>query len=485
MKSKILALILAVAMVLSTGTGAVSAIEVSDISGHRSETVIREAMALGVIKGYPDGTYRPDGKIKREEFFSIINNVLTVRPDTTTTKLDFIDADPIEWYIPVVKTMVAAKITSGIGWGKVGIGLNITRQEAIKILATIIPTKELPLANPEVMASDRGLIAEWALPYYQIMFKKGYLNNTSGSIGPTVELTREEAAILLLKIKKGETIIAGNANDLVGSAPVTSGGCITTSNHLSANGAFTQGNGTEANPYLVANQEQLNHIREHADEGAHFLLTKDIVISKDFETKPESFLSTATDWSGGNFRPIGSKAEPFEGYFHGGGYTIEGLNIMGTVQAADIANARELASYTGLFGYISDESQIANLGIDKSSISGKEYTGAIVGYSEGILKYCGIGTETIVRGGSFTGGLAGYSGKVTEYSFSKGSITGTTATGALVGRNYGILRNAYLLDTSSNGVVGSSGMTSSIVEIKTLTSKEFADQKIEELLNHN
>jgi S-layer homology domain. len=102
-----------------------------------------------------------------------------------------------------VKTMVAAKITEGIGWGKVGIGLNITRQEAIKILATIIPTRDLSGEPVTVLAKDKDMIADWAAPYYQIMFKKGYLNNTEGTLGPTASLTREEAAILLLKIKKG------------------------------------------------------------------------------------------------------------------------------------------------------------------------------------------------------------------------------------------------------------------------------------------
>lgn len=489
MKRKILPIILTITMVLSmvisSGTGAYAANQVTDITGHRSEATIREAMALGVIKGYPDGTYRPNGLINREEFFSIINNILTVRPVTTNTRLDFIDVDPIEWYIPVVKTMVAAKITSGIGWGKVGIGLKITRQEAIKILATIIPSKNLPKDSIAILATDKASIADWALPYYQIMLKKGYINNTASTLRPMAELTREEAAILLLMIKKNETVIAGNADAIVSDitpVAVTTGGCITAFSHSAADGAFLLGNGTAEDPYKVTTQEQLNHMRQHLTQGAFFVLSNDIKITKDFETNAETFTSTATDWTYGNFQPIGTKASPFIGNFNGSGFKIEGLNIIGTVPAADMVNARELASYAGLFGCINENSQVSNLAIDNSQISGKEYTGGIVGYNEGTVKYAGVGEGTVIKGGSFTGGIVGYNGKLTEKCYSKVNITGKTATGAIVGKNYGVLRYSYWLNTSYPEAAGVSGMNGSIQEVKQLTSQEFTNQNIEQLL---
>jgi len=471
MKRKITGILLAVTMVLTTafssGAGAYAVTQVTDISGHRSEAAILEAIQLGVIKGYPDGTYRPDGLINREEFFSVINNILTVRPDTSATKLNFIDADPIEWYIPVVKTMVEANITNGIGWDKVGIGLKITRQEAVKILATIIPTKDLPAADLEILAKDKGTIATWALPYYQVMFKKGYLNNTEGTLGPAAELTREEAAILLLKIKKGETVIAGNANEI--SASVETG----------------DGTGTLADPYRISTQEQLYQIREKGNQGAYFVLTKDITITKDFEAKVEPFLSSETDWSGGNFRPIGSKEAPFKGFFDGKGYTIRGLSILGTVKTEELLYARELASYVGLFGAIHQSSRISHLAMDDSQFFGKDYTGAIAGYSEGTLKNCGTGENMVVKGISFTGGIAGYNGLLIEKCYSKATVSGQVAAGAIVGRNYGSLAGSYWLNTSSLEAVGSIGMNSTLQEVKALTKIQFADQNIEKLLIEN
>lgn len=493
MRKKILPVILTItmvlSMVLSTGAGAYAAVQVTDIAGHRSEAAIREAIALGVIKGYPDGTYRPDGLINREEFFSIISNILTVKPDITNTKLDFIDVDPIEWYIPVVKTMVAAEITDGIGWDKVGIGQKITQQEAIKILATIIPTKGLPSEAIGILASDAASISRWAVPYYQIMLKKGYIKNTTSTLNPRTELTREAAAILLLKIKKGETVIAGNADEIIPPVispiipdPTTTGGCITTYSHQVSAGAFLRGNGSSESPYEISNQDQLNHMRQHLDQGVFFAIKNDIKITKDFETTPVDFMAADADWSYGNFRPIGTKATPFNGFLNGGGFKIEGLNIIGTVQAADRTDARELASYVGLFGAISGNSRISNLLLDNSQISGREYTGAIVGFSEGLVKNAGVGEGTIVKGGTFTGGIVGYNGLMIEECYSKVTITGKTATGALVGKNYGALRNSYWLGTSYPAAVGVSGMTGSIQEVRQLSSQEFTDQKIEEMI---
>ena len=481
MKSKILAFVLMLTMVLTSAVEVAATVQVTDITGNRSEAIIREAISLGVIKGYPDGTFRPDGLIKREEFFSIINNILTVRPVTTNTKLDFIDVDPIEWYVPVIKTVTEAKITNGIGWGKVGIGLNITRQEAVKILATIIQTKYLPVASVQILANDKTDIAQWALPYYQIMFKKGYLNNSSVNLVPMAALTREEAAILLLKIKKSETVIAGNANVII-TEPVISGGGITNVSQSAIDGTFVAGKGTQDDPYQVSTQDQLNNVRLHLTEGAFFVMTNNIKITKDFETNEEAFLSAATDWSDGNFQPIGTKGNPFVGTFNGNGYKIEGLNIIGTVLATEITGARELTSYAGLFGSIGASSIISNIMIENSQIFGKEYTGGIAGYNQGIIRNTGIGDTTVIKGSSFTGGIAGYSDNLIEKCFSKVNIQGNTATGAIIGKNYGVLRNSYWLDTSYPQSVGVSGMTSSISEVKQVTLKEFTDQNIVQLL---
>mgnify|MGYP000785537686 FL=1 len=42
---------------------------------------INRAAALGLVRGYPDGTFRPNTEITRAEVMEIINNVLFRTPD--------------------------------------------------------------------------------------------------------------------------------------------------------------------------------------------------------------------------------------------------------------------------------------------------------------------------------------------------------------------------------------------------------------------
>ena len=52
----------------------------SDISGHWAKSSILTAAKMGFIDGYPDGTFRPDNNITRAEAVRIINNVLSRAP---------------------------------------------------------------------------------------------------------------------------------------------------------------------------------------------------------------------------------------------------------------------------------------------------------------------------------------------------------------------------------------------------------------------
>ena len=122
---KTIALILSVLLVLTMSTGIVFADDTliapaatastatfSDISGHWDESIISEAASLKIVGGYPEGDYKPDNLMKREEFFKLISNVLTTQPDISNVTLTCTDVDPIEWYIPTLKTAVAAGITA-------------------------------------------------------------------------------------------------------------------------------------------------------------------------------------------------------------------------------------------------------------------------------------------------------------------------------------------------------------------------------------
>lgn len=74
----------------------------NDISGHWAENEIRRAASLGWIKGYADGSFKPDQNITRAEAASMINRMLHRLPETADDLLDGMiqwpDNQPSDWY---------------------------------------------------------------------------------------------------------------------------------------------------------------------------------------------------------------------------------------------------------------------------------------------------------------------------------------------------------------------------------------------------
>lgn len=85
------------------------------------DPVITKAYYLGLISGFPDGTFRPDIPITREQFFKITVNFLSVcgypYEDSPSTSLDhFTDAGELSSYaLPCARLLVELGIVKGDG----------------------------------------------------------------------------------------------------------------------------------------------------------------------------------------------------------------------------------------------------------------------------------------------------------------------------------------------------------------------------------
>ena len=79
----------------------------SDISGHWAEEYIRRVAGLGWIKGFDDGTFRPDAYITRAEAMTMINRVLNRIPEEPDDLLPgttvWADYNPGDWFYLVVQ----------------------------------------------------------------------------------------------------------------------------------------------------------------------------------------------------------------------------------------------------------------------------------------------------------------------------------------------------------------------------------------------
>lgn len=144
---------------------------------------------------------------------------------------------------------------------------------------------------------------------------------------------------------------------------------------------------------------------------------------------------------GYGFDPIGNEGanQAFIGKFDGLGYDIFDLNI-----------SRDGEDYVGLFGY-ADGAVIRNFTINSGNISGKNYTGAAVGYAvnstiENIINTAGV------SGNNNTGGVVGYAvGDNTDKSVLSGLINVGTINGqSNVGGIVGAIENTSIIGTTYN-----------------------------------
>ena len=136
----------------------------------------------GVLEGYPDGTFRPNGNLTRAEMCKMIN--LTFGYTDTADAAGFPDLDTNEWYMPyVLAAQKAGYVLGDEGTGNFRPNDNITRQEVCVILYRIIKPYEFDLP---ITISDE--VPDWAKKYVEAIVKNGIIpleeNNTFRATEP-------------------------------------------------------------------------------------------------------------------------------------------------------------------------------------------------------------------------------------------------------------------------------------------------------------
>ena len=215
-----------------------------------------------------------------------------------------------------------------------------------------------------------------------------------------------------------------------------------------------EGKGTEANPWLIADAEDLSDLAviakdvNFADKYVSIGTEEEagtltITVNKG-ATVDEVKVNAVADGGTGNWTPIGSESLPFAGNFNGNGNTISGLYYKGT------------GTNIGLFGYTANSSTISNLELSNTCYFESENSnttariGSVVGCVQGTLDT--IKSEaTVVSVGHENGGIAGtirysgaYSASVRQVKFTNVWFAGTLSlssnnarfSGGMVGKIY-------------------------------------------------
>ncbi len=222
----------------------------------------------------------------------------------------------------------------------------------------------------------------------------------------------------------------------------------------SAKSDFSQGTGTEENPFVVTTVKEFNAIATRLD--AYFVQGANI------------------DFTGEEFYPIGDLTHPFTGHYDGNQYLLTGIN-------AYCPNKDNV----GVFSFIYKGGVVKNVRVENSTFIGNQNVGAIAGMNAGRIEgavansdvtsntnaaggvvgansgyiSCSVNSGNVKALGMYAGGISGVNtGNISDI-YNKGSVSAQTYVGGIAGLNNGksskaVIERAFQVGEVSGNVRG-------------------------------
>lgn len=186
----------------------------SDVKGHWSQQYVEPMASKLLVEGYTNGTFRPDREITRAEFATIIVRALGLS-SKDASKANFTDVSASDWFADEVAIAAEAGIINGYPNGTFKPNENITREElaAMVVRASKYAGKDLTVSESEINEilskfSDADSSIVWAKAEVAAAVKAeiviGYENDTFRG---TNTATRAEASTMIQRFLKNADFI--------------------------------------------------------------------------------------------------------------------------------------------------------------------------------------------------------------------------------------------------------------------------------------
>ncbi|MBH5320507.1 S-layer homology domain-containing protein [Paenibacillus sp. GSMTC-2017] len=175
------------------GTVGASTKPVSDIDGHWAAESLRKWVDNGLLKGYDDGSYKPDRHVTRAEFVSLINRSFKL---TEKAELAFADVDKKSWVHEQVSIAVKAGYVNGFSDGSFRPNDKITREQSANMVFKLLGLKVSE--GNAVTFTDAANISKSSKDAVATLVKENIINGLpDGSFNPQGFLSRAQSVTLL------------------------------------------------------------------------------------------------------------------------------------------------------------------------------------------------------------------------------------------------------------------------------------------------
>lgn len=164
-----------------------------------AEKEIKALAEAGVLQGY-DGYVRPNNGVTRAEFAKLIVTAFDLKSDGNKI---FSDVAQDAWYYESVGILGSYDLITGYPDGSFRPNATISRQEAAVILNRCINSLKISVytKNEAKMFSDAEHIADYAEESISVLSRCGIISGRDdGAFEPNVPVTRAEAAVMLYQL---------------------------------------------------------------------------------------------------------------------------------------------------------------------------------------------------------------------------------------------------------------------------------------------
>jgi hypothetical protein len=196
---RLVAVFLCILLILSN-TPITAAEQSTDYNNHWAKETIEKWKEKIQITGYSDKIFSPNKAISRIEFIVFANRVFGF---TDLDEISFKDVSVTDWYYDEVRAAIKAGYIRGYDDGTMRPNHSISRQEAAVILARLVKMDALELQESKVNYADSANIGSWCDKEVKAVTTKGYMKGyPDGRFGPLDQITRAEAITVLDRAEK-------------------------------------------------------------------------------------------------------------------------------------------------------------------------------------------------------------------------------------------------------------------------------------------
>ncbi|MFX3631934.1 MAG: S-layer homology domain-containing protein [Candidatus Pristimantibacillus sp.] len=184
----------------------------SDITNHWAKTSIEDMASRLIVQGNTEQQFLPNTQITRAEFTTIVVRALGL--SAVDQPVEFTDVQPSDWFYDTVAAGVNSGLIKGYEDGSFKPEQNLTREEAMVIIFRALERSGMDISISETKVNeilqafnDNDQFNAWSRTAAAINIQYNIINGVDGSALPDKNITRAETAAIVQRFLQQAKLI--------------------------------------------------------------------------------------------------------------------------------------------------------------------------------------------------------------------------------------------------------------------------------------